>query len=466
MTPIRRTLLSRHQQGHCEAAAEQATLPFRTILFYGLPALAFGCGGSLIAFYFLKFATDVLLVAPAITGLVVAGARIWDAISDPLAGYWSDRTRTGLGRRRPWLYAAALPAGLWFAALWAPPPPLAGLALTVWLAGALFLFQTAATAFVIPHFALGAELTLDYHERTRVFTASKLFAGAGVLLCLGALALVVGEDSAGQRTAMFRIALLAGLLLPTLAVIATSQLRERPENWGRGPEAPAAAIRDVFRNLHARRLLAITFLTAAATACVVATAPYACQYVFGDLALLPRLLLAFSLSHVAAMPIWPPLSRHFGKRRVWLGACSISALAVGALFLSGAESVPASLALVAVLGGSAGASSSIGASIRADVIDYDEHRTGERKEGTYFAAFSVVAKGAFGVAVLIVGIALDLSGFTPNVPQSPATVLGVRVLLGLAPSALLIGAVVLMWGFHLNEEEHAAIRALLAERKS
>jgi Na+/melibiose symporter-like transporter len=81
------------------------------------------------------------------------------------------------------------------------------------------------------------------------------------------------------------------------------------------------------------------------------------------------------------MPTWPPLSRHFGKRRVWLAACSISALAVGALFLTGAESIPESLALVAVVGCSAGANSTIGMSIRADVIDYDEHQPGHRTAG-------------------------------------------------------------------------------------
>ena len=390
--------------------SEVARLPLGTIFFYGLPALAFGCGGSLIGFYFLKFTTDVLFIAPATMGVLIAGARIWDAISDPLVGYWSDRTRTRLGRRLPWLYASALPAGLLFAGLWTPPPALTGIGLIAWLGTTLVLFQTAATAFLVPHIALGAELSLDHHERTRVFTAAKLFAGVGGLLGLAILALIVGEPTAGQRSGMLWVALFAGLLLPALALVANSQMRERPEHWGRGPETPSAAMRDVWANLHARRLLAITFLTATATTCIVTTAPYACQYLFGDLALLPKLLLAFSVSHVAAMPIWPPLSRRFGKRRIWLLACSISALAVGALFVL--SSPTAILALVAIAGASAGASSTIGTSIRADVIDYDEEQTGERKEGAYFAIFGVASKAAFGLSVLVVGVALDVSGFT------------------------------------------------------
>ena len=163
------------------------------------------------------------------------------------------------------------------------------------------------------------------------------------------------------------------------------------------------------------------------------------------------------------MPIWPPLSRRFGKRRIWLLACSISALAVGALFVL--SSPTAILALVAIAGASAGASSTIGTSIRADVIDYDEEQTGERKEGAYFAIFGVASKAAFGLSVLVVGVALDVSGFVPNVAQGAATASVMRVLLALVPSAVLVAAVALMLGFRLDEREHAAIRARLARRR-
>ena len=85
-------------------------------------------------------------------------------------------------------------------------------------------------------------------------------------------------------------------------------------------------------------------------------------------------------------------------------------------------------------------------------------------EGAYFAIFGVAAKAAFGLAVLVVGVALDVSGFAPNVAQGGATILLVRVLLGLIPCALLIGAVALMFSFRLDEREHAAIRSRLGGR--
>ena len=98
----------------------ETRLPLGTIATYSLPAAATGFMGALISFYFLKFATDVLLLAPAVMGFWFGLSRLWDAVTDPVAGYWSDRTRLPLGRRRPWMLAGALPMaavflGLWFA---------------------------------------------------------------------------------------------------------------------------------------------------------------------------------------------------------------------------------------------------------------------------------------------------------------------------------------------------------------
>ncbi len=97
--------------------SSEPPLPLRTIVIYALPASASGFMTALISFYFLKFSTDVLLLAPGVIGLFFAISRFWDAVTDPLAGYWSDRTRTRLGRRRPWFLAAALPLGLVFVGL-------------------------------------------------------------------------------------------------------------------------------------------------------------------------------------------------------------------------------------------------------------------------------------------------------------------------------------------------------------
>jgi GPH family glycoside/pentoside/hexuronide:cation symporter len=110
-------------------APERPLVSRRTWLAYGLPAFALAGPFNFIQFYFLYFATDVLLLAPAAVGTLIAAARAWDAISDPMAGYLSDGTRTRWGRRRPWMFVAAPALALAFATLWSPPARLSEQAL-------------------------------------------------------------------------------------------------------------------------------------------------------------------------------------------------------------------------------------------------------------------------------------------------------------------------------------------------
>ena len=78
----------------------------------------------LIGLYLMKFATDVLLIAPATMGTIFGLSRIWDAVSDPVAGYLSDRTSHRTGRRRPWIFASMFPIGLAYWMVWSPPETL------------------------------------------------------------------------------------------------------------------------------------------------------------------------------------------------------------------------------------------------------------------------------------------------------------------------------------------------------
>ena len=96
----------------------------RRLLAYGLPVAGFSFYLMFVQIYFLKFATDVLLLAPAAIGALFGFGRIWDAVSDPLAGTWSDRTRTRLGRRRPWMILGLPMLGFSFAMIWRPPDAL------------------------------------------------------------------------------------------------------------------------------------------------------------------------------------------------------------------------------------------------------------------------------------------------------------------------------------------------------
>jgi GPH family glycoside/pentoside/hexuronide:cation symporter len=439
---------------------EEARVPTATLVTWSLPALATGFMMGLVTLYLLKYATDVLLVAPATMGLLFGVARIWDAFSDPLVGHWSDRTR--LGRRRPWFLGSVIPVGLCFVALWSPPGGLAGVSLTLWMGAAVLLFFTAYTAFNIPHAALGAELSQEHHDRTRVFAVRAFVELAGVLLAAGALGVM--ERSAEPRSTATSLAALCALVGGTLVLYSTFRLRERPDYQGRGGESPIRAFRDVFRNPHALLIIVILLLETLGFAAMTTIMPFATDYAF-DLRGHTSTVLGTAIgSMLLGLPIWLPLSRRVGKRNLWLATLWIKAAAFGGLFFTPAGALVPLIIGVIVIGATHGCGMVIGPSIKADIVDWDEVQSGERKEGVYFATWNLASKSAAGFAIALGGVALGAAGFVPNAVQEPDTRLVIRCLFALAPCACYSIAALLLKRFSLDEQEHRRIRATLAAR--
>ena len=138
---------------------------------------AYGCGGAGYGvlynahFFVLIYYSQVLGLDAGLAGLAVGIALVVDAITDPLIGYLSDSTRSRWGRRHPWLYASILPLGASFYLLWHPPGFVAGdTLLFAWLMVCNVLLRAALTMFLVPAYAIVAELTADYDERTRLLT--------------------------------------------------------------------------------------------------------------------------------------------------------------------------------------------------------------------------------------------------------------------------------------------------------
>ena len=121
------------------------------VFSYALPPVGAGYMFCLVTLYTMKFSTDVLLIAPALMGTIYGISRFLDAISDPLVGYLSDKTKTPMGRRRPWLLGAVLPAMLFFWMLSAPPEGMTAGSLALWMGVAIIGFFSAQTMFIVPH---------------------------------------------------------------------------------------------------------------------------------------------------------------------------------------------------------------------------------------------------------------------------------------------------------------------------
>src|SRR5258705_8267423 len=154
-----------------EAAAPAGRLSLGTKLAYALPAMAGAGMGVPIAISMTKFYSDNVGVALGFIALGQAISRAFDAISDPLMGWVSDRTRSRWGRRRPWMFIGAPLAAVFFWMLFSPPEGLTPTGGAVWFTTSIFLFFVLNTLFGIPHYGLGPALTQDYHQRSSLFAS-------------------------------------------------------------------------------------------------------------------------------------------------------------------------------------------------------------------------------------------------------------------------------------------------------
>ncbi len=436
-------------------------IPLSAILVYAAPTLGVGFMFFFVNTYLMKFATDVLLITPAAMAVIFGISRFWDAVSDPVAGYLSDRTRTRLGRRRPWLLVGAVPVGLIFVLIWSPPADLAGSALAIWMGTLIVLYYTGLTVVMMPHDSLGAELSIGYHDRNRVFGWRRFFFGIGSLAVFAALAFLTASPEEQRRNAPL-VAMAAAAVTSGLFLLTGLRVRERPEYQGRGARSMRSALADIARNPHARILISVFFLQQLAVGALVTTMAYYAHYVIGDPEALSPLMASFFLASIASIPVWLALGRRFEKKSLALSAmCAVTAVMASMLVLGEGDLLP--LLLVAALGGAAGGCLDVVfPSIQADVIDYDQHRTGQRKEGMYFSIWALASKTAASVAGMVVGFALSASGFEPNAEQSPQVRLVIRGLTAGVPIVCYALGTALFLRFRLDRSAHAEIRAALS----
>ena len=448
-------------------------VPFGTTIAYGMPGLGAGYMYLLMSLYVMKFSTDVLLIAPAVMGVIFSISRIWDAVSDPIAGYLSDRTTFKFGRRRTWMLLSFIPISFGFLAVFSPPESMQGQSLDLWMMIAILSFYSAITLFNVPHMALGAELSEDYHERTRLFGVRHIGFTVGSILSLVSMSLLIGEENSPTgdvRELAGNLAFLAVAAMSLMIFFSVSRLKENPEFQNRVNKNPFKAFRDVWVNPHAKILIIVLFIENLGGAVIGVLTLYVTQYIVEAPAWAPLIIFAYMLPSALSVPLWIPLSKRFGKIRLWVFSLALTGISFGGIFIIPfLDSVTERLIVMfigATLGGmAAGCGGAIGPSVKGDVIDYDEYLTGERKEGSYFAALNFVFKSATGIMLLVTGFVLQFSGFIPNQPQTMEVKIALISLYGLVPLVFYsLGAYLLHKRFTFGEKEHAAIKQQIKER--
>ena len=477
------------------AVSKDRLVPFGSKFAYGVGQFAEGLKNTAFAVFVLFYYNQVLGLPGTMAGAALFIALLFDAVSDPLAGSLSDNHRSRLGRRHPFMYASAVPLGLAFTGLFWPPGGLGDWGLFVWLTAFATLTRAAMTLYHVPHLAMGAEMTENFNERTRIVAFRQFFGTAG-----SAAASLIGlgwffADERGGRLAVENYApyavVMAVLMVVTVWYSAFGTRREIPyladpvaHGSRRNPLAQVVLdLREGFKNVSFRWLffgVLIVFVMAGVNS---ALDLYMYQY-FWDLkgSEMLYLQMATVVGLMIGVFLTAALLRRTDKRfGVLLGTIVWASFQLIPVVARLVDAFPANgtLTLVCTLIGFKFVQGLVlqqafvaFGSMMADVADEHDLATGVRQEGIFFGAIAFSSKATSGVGTLIGGIGLDLIAWPrgPEIQSSadvaPETIVNLGILYGPTVAAFSIISVWCYMHYGITRKRHAQIlRELNARRR-
>ena len=438
-------------------------------------SLATGAVYNAMLLFGLFYMTSVLGIGAGLAGSLLFLVRLYDAVTDPLMGTISDRTRHRLGPRRPYLAAGAIALGLSFA-LFFNLPALEPGPMRIALVAALVLYSTSYTVFAVPYLAMSPDIAPDYDSRTRLMAARVVFLILGVLLgSTGGPALVAaaGDGRAGYSVlglALGALAVVGGMVafFGTRSVV--SAMPARPAStgsWRREAGRALAQIGSVFRLAPFRLLTLVKLLQLAVLALALACTPYFFRFVLerstGDIGLY---MLTFSLCGLASVPLWRVLIGRYGKRVVYLASIVLYGLGLCTWMLwQPGESDVFFFARAVGLGIVSNGTLLCALALLPDTMEYDRLRSGENRQGIMSGIFTTVEKIAGALGPLIIGVMLDAMGFVSGAEASaqPASaLLAVKLGISVVPAVFCFAAIPLLLAYRLNPDDLATARKAAA----
>lgn len=411
-------------------------------LAHGFGAAAFGIKNNGFDYFLLLFYGTVIGLEPGLVGLAIMIALVFDAISDPLVGYWSDNFRSKWGRRHPFMYAAALPVALSYFLLW-NPPELSQFGLFLYLTGLAVLIRTFITFYETPSSALIPELSRDYDERTSI-QAYRLFfgwSGGNMMSIIMFGVLLTGPLGMMDRNAYATYGVVGSLLILVAILVSAIGTHHRIPYLHRPVETGERytikrIFREMFETLSEKSFLALFFATvlfSIATGLSAALAFLMLNYFWGfsEFQIFIWTCTVF-FSALMGFLIAPWATKRLGKKRatIILGVLAFT-IQPAPVLLRLAGMMPENgdpLLFPLVLGINVIdlaliiAVQAVAYSMIADLVESNQLRTGRRSEGVYYAAMTFTRKVTQGLGVAAGGIILSAIAFPQGAaPESVST---------------------------------------------
>lgn len=460
-------------------SATSDKLPLKSKLFYGSGSIGYGIKDNGFATFLLFYYEQVIGLGAGLVGLAIALALIADAFIDPAVGQFSDRTRTPIGRRHPWLYGAAIPIIVAWLLLW-QPPELGQTGLFFYLFGTALLVRMAFSAYEVPALALLPELSSDYHDRTAIMRYRFLFGwGGGLFIMFLAYAIffvpseeypigLLNRDGYEGYAIFGACVMFAAVLISALGthkrVVAT---------YRKAKSFPKAAesLSEIFATFRYRPFMLLMLAGVFAFTnqwLVFALSPYLFTHVweFRQPDFTAYSIMLFGAATLAFVMV-TPVSMKLGKARA-ASILTLVALTVGTapywlrianIFPVPGEElmIPILFALLLVATASSIAAMILTMSMIADVTDQYEHDTGKRSEGLFSSGMFFMQKVVNGLGILLASQIIAFVGIPRG--AEPGTVDG-NIIDSLAFIYLIIATILALIGawaytkFPLGEDDH------------
>lgn len=444
------------------------TAPWRAIrpglVLFAFGDFAFNLFWQSVMLFLLFYYTEALRLPVETAALTFMLALIWDGVVSLAVGVFADARREERGYRR-FLLIGAGPLALAFLLAYLPPP-LVGMPAALLVLGGHLLFRTAYAMVNVPYLAMSARVTQDSWERALIAGMRMLFGTAAlVVVTLGTAP--IGRWISGSRE-MADVYFAGAGAFAVLGALILFWVGSSVPEIAPAPELRRPALRECFASLFANRaflaLNGAAFAMIAAATILTKSVLYYYKYLLHDEAAGQMALAAMGVIGAVTVPLWMLVRRWLGARATWFAAAGL-----GIAFLAGFAAIPVRdvWLMQAFLMGMQ--TSFMGLTIvfwamLPDTVEYGEHSTGLRVEGTVFGVAALLQRIAIGVATALFGVTLGTIGYQANVQQPPATLEGMRLTIALLPLGFLALSIVLMAGNPLKRRTHAAVVAELTGR--
>ena len=465
-------------------------LTVKTKLAFGIGATGEAATNWIFSGITFFFYNQVLGLSGSLTGFAVLIAIIFDAVSDPIMGSISDRFKSKLGRRHPFMFFAPFPTVLAICLMFFPPEGLSDYRLFAWLIGTTVVLRISITLFAVPHLALGAELSEDYIERSRVMSYNNLLGYTGVIIMhIFAWFLVfpnfAGEEIGQLNQAAYTPIVIFSTILIALCILSSAYFTKDRIPYLKKPsdDASKIGILDLFQDIagalgnrnYLRLVAGMFFLTL-----LIGTHETLAIYMgtfFWELSpqqiglLVINNILGFAFGFI----VTARLHQRFDKpvimvvSIIMLSVFWSASVNLRLLGLAPENSSTELLLFIIFFGSITSAGGSIlnitVMSALADIADEHELNTGIRQEGVFYAARTLFAKTSSGIGHVVAGLALDFIAFpTDSAPgEIPSEII--------FQLGLIDGPFAMIWGligaffyarYKITKQSHAKIKAALA----